>query len=249
MEILDIRNEQIITFDKGILKVVANSPKASYFKLKYDDFKGNRILYKFNDRMEIVETYTNGVFNCNIEHKIIQIRDKDAIADSIYYHKETGSTIKYEKTFLFEYGKSYQKELVDKYIASFGNRVVFEGWGYVIDDDFAVDEHGTAYVKGNPSSCLNRINRFDGDGWLHLCLVVGNNNNALDDITVRTDVGMITLGGKSLTTIAKILYIMNPDMNDSVFIQQLPIEVKNRLVKRLEQNAKNSDTEKVSEKT
>ena len=221
-KIISVRDDHILVYKEGTVQTKIND---SYNKLKYGKYDGNRIFYKYDDGMSIQETYDDRIFNCEYSGMKMQIRRADELCDVITCRDQTG----YIELFKDCYYETHREELLmDMVRDSFGNRVVMRDRRrndvkdkeynpldlssgnkiIVIDDRFMIDQHATAHFLAG------RRNR-----WEHLCIVVPA---GLRSKGIKTDIGIIKLDSKILEILAKINFLLYPNIKDNVFMTQLP---------------------------
>lgn len=208
--VLEERKDLIVLILHGKVQTMPLTP---YTEVKYKHFNGNRIAYRFNNEMAVQETYDDGIFNCAYKTAQMQIRRRNAIADSVLQHYRCGSTEAYERLFLQEYAERNYIDLLKFLLAGYRQRLRFEensGDGAIyIDGSFKVDRHGNAYVK-------------DGTEYRSICIVVQGN---LFETSVETPIGRVSLDEKALTILAKTMFLLNPNIEDEVFRRQMPPQV------------------------
>ena len=68
-------------------------------------------------------------------------------------------------------------------------------------------------------------------GWKFLCTVAQGH---LSNITISTKIGTIELKSKELEIMGKIGFLLSPDINDNVFLHQLPENLQNVLKAEVE---------------
>ena len=226
-EIIAERDDHILVYKDGTVITKIND---SYNKLKYSSYNGNRIYYKFDDKNEIHETYDDRIFNCMCNGQRMQIRDADGLCDVI----KTEDMVGFVELFKDHYYKEHRDELLRELIeGSFKGRVEMKKHlahgvkdkGYnpkelmeagkhnivVVDGRFMVDEHGTAHT----------LRTYGGkrDKWDHLCIVVKGH---MRQRGIKTEVGVIQLDSQLLQILAKVNFLLNPDIKDKIFMGQLP---------------------------
>jgi hypothetical protein len=208
--ILEERKDLIVLILHGKVQTVSLTP---YTEVKYKHFNGNRIAYRFNNEMAVQETYDDGIFNCTYKTAQMQIRKRNAIADSVLQHYRCGSTEAYERLFLQEYAERNYIDLLKFLLAGYRQRLRFEensGDGAIyIDGSFKVDRHGNAYVK-------------DGNEYRSICIVVQGN---LFETSAETPIGRVSLDEKALTILAKTMFLLDPNIEDEVFRRQIPSQI------------------------
>jgi hypothetical protein len=209
--ILEERKDMFVLLFNGKVQTM---PLTSYTEVKYKHFNGNRIAYRFNEEMEVQETYDDGIFNCTYKTAQIQIRKRDAIAEAILQHYRCGSTSTYERLFQLEYADRNCIELLKFMLAGYRQRLRFEEksndeGAIYIDNNFKVDRHGNAYVK-------------DGHEYRAICIVV---QGSLSETGVETPIGRVSLDETALTILAKTMFLLNPNQEDEVFRRQVPSQI------------------------
>jgi hypothetical protein len=208
-QIIAERDNTLILFESGKVKTV---PNTLYNQVKYRDFKGDRIFYKFDDNMYVQETFDNGIFNAFIKKETIQIRDSISLCESIIEHKKSNDTDLYNKLFKKLYVVQHKEKIMKEMMIVFGDRVrtvndTVKGHSrYIVDDRFMVDDHGVSYYKD------------DKGHWKNLCTVAQGN---LSKMSISTAIGDIELESTELTIMGKIGFLLAPDINDHVFLHQL----------------------------
>jgi hypothetical protein len=208
--ILEERKDMFVLIVNGKVQTVPLTP---YTEVKYKHFNGNRIAYRFNEEMEIQETYDDGIFNCSYKTAQIQIRRRDAIAEAILRHYKCGSMSAYERLFLQEYADRNCIDLLKFMLAGYRQRLRFEeksnDEAIYIEDNFKVDRHGNAYVK-------------DDREYRRICIVV---KGSLSETGVETPIGRVSLDETALTILAKTMFLLNPNLEDEVFRRQMPSQM------------------------
>lgn len=214
--ILEKRKDLLIVRNKaGMIETV---PTTQYYLIKYESYEGNRIIYKLDDDRTITETYNDGIFNCTFKKHLIQIRKREDIALSIAEHAKNKSTSMYDNIFSEEYTKIHRDEILDSFFTHQQDRVMRHGDIVKIDDTFYVDSHGTAHVWNEQS---NR--------WSILCIVV---SKTTENLTIVTDSGDIKIDETMQSVLAKVQFLLHPNMTDDVFTNQLPKDILERLRKQ-----------------
>jgi len=208
-QIIAERDNTLILFESGKVKTV---PNTLYNQVKYRDFKGDRIFYKFDDNMYVQETFDNGIFNAFIKKETIQIRDSISLCESIIEHKKSNDTDLYNKLFKKLYVVQHKEKIMKEMMIVFGDRVktvndTVKGHSrYIVDDRFMVDDHGVSYYKD------------DKGHWKNLCTVAQGN---LSKMSISTAIGDIELESTELTIMGKVGFLLAPDVTDHVFLHQL----------------------------
>ena len=91
--------------------------------------------------------------------------------------------------------------------------------GYVIDGIFMVDNKGTSFYRRNRPT-------VDGNNWEFLCTVA---QKGVRKVNIETEIGLLELDGTCMTILAKIGFFCNPNIEDRVFMNQLPDKIQKLL--------------------
>lgn len=209
MAILDSDYSTLTIIDNGKIK---NRNLNEYNILKYGKFNGQRIIVKLSDKCEIVETFNEGIFNVYYGKLSMQIRDTlelcrrisfcidnkvdDPIKELLAKNKKDELNLSYLQEFLSQY---------DKHIEFIDDKIV-------INKIFAVDKNGQAYFNDNGE-------------FRRLCIVVGN-IPALKMQVSDNDLGEHEIDFKTKEILMKVLFLLFPDITDSVFFNQLSNDIK-----------------------
>lgn len=222
MKLLAKRKNVYVVEDKGKVKTILND---KYNEVKLEHYNGERIFYDFGNGLKVQETYDERIFNCYKNDVIINIRDGGKIAEFILDKNATG----YSEYFTSHYYQQHKSEFMDKIIESYGDRVVKVEDGYIVDDLFKVNNQGSSYFfsetdKGhwdNQQEVLVHGEHAKGrDGnWHFLCTVA---QGKFLKMSIDSEIGALELDETTMTIIAKINFLLNPNTNDSVFMNQLP---------------------------
>jgi hypothetical protein len=221
-KIIAERDNSLILFESGKVKTV---PNTLYNQVKYRDYKGDRIIYHFDNETYVQETFDDGIFNCFMSEETIQIRDSVGISEAINAHKKNNQDKSFDKLFKKLYFIEKKTELMAEMINVFGERVVTKthkqkgSTYYIIDDRFMVDDVGVSHFKN------------DRGVWKFLCTVAQGN---LSKMTIQTKIGEIELGSTELTIMGKIGFLLSPDITDGVFFEQLSDKMKSVLKAEIE---------------
>lgn len=198
-QFLDERDGLYIVMNNGKVNTIT---KDDYMELKLKHYNGNRIFYEFSNDVYIQETFDDRIFNCHYKNAVINIRDSIKLAQFIRDKNEAG----YVELFKEHFTAIHRTELLDSIVKTFGNRIVKEKDGYIVDDIFKVDMKGTSYFKNSKD-------------WKFLCTVA---QGTIRKFTVPTEIGLLELDSTCMTIIAKIGFFCNPNVEDRVFMNQLP---------------------------
>lgn len=205
---------------------IDSKPKTDYFKLKLIDFDDNRIFYIFKEKyngkhiVKVEETYTDGIFNCYVGTALQQISDAETIAKTIL-NEDLDEFI---ATFKLWQNSYIQKHIIRTMIQELSilSRIQIKDDGdiYIIDDMFLVNKRGNAYSLKNKE-------------WSPLCIVangqhtITDNNSTTDIIVSNSDkTSHEKMNRITQIILAKILFLLYPNPDDSVFMGQLSPSVK-----------------------
>ena len=204
--IRSVRDDHLVVYYNGKIMTKIND---SYNNLKYGKYDGNRIFYKFSDEAEVQETYDDRIFNCTYKGETMQVRKSENICEAINNDNLDDYAIVFKETYYAIHKIELITDLVKR---SYGERVKLrDDNSFVVDDRFMVDDKATAHYgkrtyKGN-------------EHWEFLCIVVKGRPRKK---AIKTKIGLVELDEKLLEILAKINFLINPTMTDSVFTSQLP---------------------------
>lgn len=211
--LLEDREDQIIIQDSN--GNIDTKPKTEYFIMKYADFDGDRIFYQFNTESWIQETYNDGIFNLIYKNERMQLRDANKICFCINFHKFNKNSVHafkpFEELFKKNYAEKLETDVLKSILKPFEHRLKFLNDGIEIDERFYINKNAQAHSKKNGI-------------WESLCIVaygVGSN----DSFDIDSVIGNIEINSKSLQIIAKVMFLLKPNLTDSVFTSQLSKEI------------------------
>ena len=210
--IRSVRDDHLVVYFNGKIMTKIND---QYNNLKYGQYEGERIHFEFNDEAKVDETYDDRIFNCTYKDETMQVRKSEDICNAINNKNLDDYAIVFKKT----YYEIHRIELITDLVKrSYGERVKLKNDNtFVIDDRFKVDDKATAYhiKKGQ-----NHKHTMDNDKrWEFLCIVVKGKPRKKG---IKTKIGIVELDEKLLEILAKINFLINPNMTDTVFTSQLP---------------------------
>ena len=169
-----------------------------------------RITWNF-DSGSAQETYDKKIFNIQFNGKRFQLRElqADKLCDIILNNDNNG--------FLTLAGEAYQeenqRELIELLLSPFLDRLKIHKRGVYIDGIFKVAWDGTAYARSSLYRRGEGISKFS-----HLCIVP---KGLVREQKINTPMGVMTLNPVLQTIISKIVFLLNPNMEDKVFTNQL----------------------------
>ena len=192
-------------------------PNTPYNLLKVEVFEGKQISYTFNDKIDVKETFDDGIFNCMLDGESLQCRKANRMARAITTHQETGDLKPVQSLFIDELKAPYQVKAVNEFLKPFmtSKRVVTHDKGYIIDERFYIDNNAKVYILKN-------------NEWAGICVVV---KNTLIPFEIDTPVGSFQVESRAIEVLSKIIFLLKPDMNDTVFVEQLTTDVREQLMR------------------
>lgn len=233
--ILEDRADLLVLLAGGQVVTAAKTP---YAELKYRHFAGNRILYRFEDGMEVQETYNDGIFNCTYGSIHLQARSRDRVAEAVLRHHATGDTSAYAQLVAQEYGRVAQNLLLRHMLGGYRERVsimeekaegAVEEMQVIVDGGlFMVDAHGNAHVR-------------EGISYKRICVVAqgaSRDTTAIANPSIETPFGPVQMDETTMTVLAKTVFLLAPNLKDRVFVRQLPSEVMATLKARADNKRK-----------
>ena len=139
----------------------------------------------------------------------MQVRKSENICKAI----NNASLDDYAIVFKETYYEIHKIELITDLVKrSYGERVKLMNDNiFVIDDRFMVDSKGTAHY--------GKKGKHTDKRWEFLCIVVKGRPRKK---AIKTKIGLVELDEKLLEILAKINFLINPNMTDSIFTSQLP---------------------------
>lgn len=187
---------------------ISHQNRTKYFELKYIKFNGQRITHDFGGGLKVEETYDDAIFNAHIGEKTIQISDGEKIAEAVLANDPSI----YSDLFNEWYNIAVKTEIIKTLFRMYPHRINMKAMPgcYIVDDIFMVDDHGKAHVMNNGR-------------WDFLCIVASGNNNG-QRITLP-GIGDMEITSVTMVIIAKIMFLLNPNSKDMVFMNQLPQDV------------------------
>jgi hypothetical protein len=207
----------ILNSDQNSLLIVDDNSKLlirnlnEYTILKYKHYNGKRINLKIGN-IQVIETYNDGIFNVivtneNNDQLKFQIHDKIEFCKRILFNDE-----KLIKDFINESKKDdINQQFLIKSLSAFFDKLKFLKDGIEINEIFKIDNNGQAYFKNN-------------NNWNFLCIVAVNHKNFkyIDDIGL----GNIEIDFRTMEILHKTLFLLNPNLDDGIFMNQLPLKLK-----------------------
>ena len=212
MKILEIRDELVITEVNGSITTRPNTP---YYALKYGTFGNERITYTFDVDCFIKETYDDRIFNCWCDGQRLQLRQDlaDSLAICITKAQKYGSPTPYRELFNSAYSENVDSDILATYLNHY-KHVKQTDEGFEIYGVYKIDYKGNAYLK-----------IVEGSGWNSLCIVMkhSGNSSSADGGQLEDSVGnMRKVGAITMTVIAKVLFLLDPESQEKGFLKQLP---------------------------
>lgn len=224
MKLLAKRKNVYLVEEKGKIKTVIND---KYTEIKLEQFDGNRIFFEFGNGLKVQETYDERIFNCYKDDIVINIRDGNKIAEFI----ADGNASGYEEYFKEHYYRQHRTEFLNKMIETYGDRVMKIKDGYIVDGIYKVNNQGSSYYLAEEHQ--GKFDNYIGqhvhgevveshDDWHFLCTVA---QGKFIEMTIDSEIGALELDEATITILAKINFLMNPNVDDSTFMNQLPAKM------------------------
>ena len=135
----------------------------------------------------------------------MQIRDKIELCKRIKFNDEKYiiELLKNEKQ--NEFNTNFLLQALNCYL----DQLKFDQDEIIINGLFSVDKNAQAYY-------------LDNNIKSRLCIVASN----LQILEYNTILGKININSRTLEIIHKVLFLLNPNLNDSVFMNQLPKNIR-----------------------
>ena len=212
--IIDNDYNTLTVLDKDKKLLIRNINE--YTLLKYKDFGGELIKVKLSDNVTVEETVNNeGVFNITVGKHKLQTRNKIEIAKRLKFCMTNKTTEPIIELLRDELTDEINKEFFRNALKPFGDRIEFlDDDSILIDDLFKVDKNGQAYVRKGK------------DDFKVICIVAGDPKFKHH---INHSLGTFKIDFRTTEIYFKTLFLLFPDINDKVFYDQLPAQVKKRL--------------------
>lgn len=212
MKILEIRDELVIAEVNGNVTTRPNTP---YYAMKFGKYENKRIAYTFDDTCFIQETYDDRIFNCWCDGERLQLRQDlaDSLMGSITKAEMYRNVMSYRDLFTAAFNENTDTEILHVYLKHYKDVKQVED-GFVIYGIYKIDYKGNAYLK-----------RVEGDGWNSLCIVMqhSGHSSAAESGELEDSLGnMRKVGAITMTIIAKVLFLLDPESQEKGFLRQLP---------------------------
>jgi hypothetical protein len=163
------------------------------------------------------------IFNISLNGKTITTRPNmaDAVVKSF-----TDTNSLYEIFDKYNNNK-YNIQLLKGVLEKHGDRIRILPSGFVIDDIFLVDRTGVCWIWNSDKQEADRTHRTNlGSGAV--CIVVDKTQR----LKLKTSNGLVEIDEMGYIILSKIEFLMDPNLNDTVFTHQIPKKV----LKILERN-------------
>jgi len=187
-----------------------------YNILKYQDFKGNRIIIDLDKDTNITETFDEGIFNISHKGTKMQLRNKIEIAKRVKFCMDNDTIEPIKELLLNNIESEIKDSLLDRWLMPFHERLEVGKKEIIIDKIFKVDMNGQAY------------NLRSKNNWSHLC-IVASQTGQLNRI-IKHDLGKVKIDFRTMEIYNKVLFLLFPNLKDTVFTGQLSPQTK-RLIK------------------
>ena len=189
--------------------------------MRFYDYNNRRINYIFDSDMYIMETFDQRIFNAWCRGMRFQLRQdlSDRVVNAIKEHRETGNPEPYLELFDYATKETPFWDILHKYLDHYED-VEKTSLGYVIHGEFLIDNKGNAWVRKEEAN-------MEEDGlyrdWNSLCIVMQGHAEMADKAWLPDGEGkMSRVNALTMTIITKVMFLINPNMQDSAFTNQLP---------------------------
>ena len=216
MKVLESNKSSIIyKEDTGIVCIVPNTP---YFRLKVLENKNERIKYDNPiEGIEVLETFNGMIFNITLNGQTITTRPN--MADAVV--RSFDNTDELYAIFDKYNNNKYNIKLLKGILSKYGERIKTREQGFVIDDIFLVDRTGVCWLWDAEHNTRDQTHRTNlGSGAV--CIVV----NKTQRLQLQSSEGLVTIDEMGYIILSKIEFLMNPNLEDNVFMSQMPAKVK-----------------------
>lgn len=207
-------NTLTIIDNKGLMKLRNLN---DYTLMKYGQFNGNRIILKLGEDADITETFNDGIFNVRIKTLHTQLRDKEKICFCINHYLQNKDITPLRDLLRDKFQTSVDINLLHSFLFRFEQRLKYTDKAMIIDDRFKVDHVGQAYF-------YNRNTK----SWTNLCIVATGNLDNVFEIHDKI-LGKFKSNYKTLEIISKVFFLLNPNISDKVFYNQLDKQTQEEL--------------------
>ena len=225
MKIIETNKSSIIYKEEvtGIVSIVPNTP---YFKMKILECKGERIRKDIPiEGVEILETFNGMIFNISLNGVTITTRPN--MADAVV---ESFDDIEKIYDIFDKYNNNkYNMSLLSGVLSKYGDRIKTVDAGFVIDDIFLLDRTGVAWFWNAHANNKNQDVRTNlGSGAI--CIVV----NKTQKIKIQNGNKLIEIDQMGYIILSKIDFLLNPNLEDNVFMHQMPKRIQTILKRNAE---------------
>jgi len=224
MKILEENKSHIIyKEDNGVVSIV---PNTSYINMKVIECKNDRIRFDIPiEGIEIIETFNGMIFNISLNGQTITTRPNmaDAVVESFT------DTDKIYKIFDDYNNNKYNLKLLHGVLEKYGDRIRTVPDGFVIDNVFLVDRTGVCWLWDDVGKARDKTHRTNlGSGAI--CIVV----NKTQRLKLQTNAGLVEIDEMGYIILSKIDFLMNPNLDDTVFMHQVPKKIQTILQRNKE---------------
>lgn len=212
MKILETNKSHIIyKEDNGIVSIVPNTP---YFNLKIMENKNERIRFDSPiEGIEVLETFNGMIFNISLNGKTITTRPN--MADEVV--QSFNDTNKLYDIFDRYNTQKYNMKLLEGVLSKYKDRIKTNKKGFIIDEIFLVDRTGVCWIWDKEKGDVNKSHRTNlGSGAV--CIVVDKTQK----LRLNSKDGLVEIDEMGYIILSKIEFLLNPNLEDNVFMNQLP---------------------------
>lgn len=264
INIFEIRPSHIYYKDSsGDVIVRPNNPYWHSRLIDFDDDRIGNVVdnyglkphpddFDFPETMDVItvqETFNPMIFNITLQVRggiTETITTRQVQANNVTRNLKNFDTLK--RIWIMYDSIVVETELLDTILKQYNGRVVFyedeSDQGYVIDDIFFVSSKGTAYVwkKSIKQGGESQSNLPNGNTTRSICIVMQDYNAR--DTTIKTAGGTVKLDPKGFEVLSKIAFLLNPNLKDKTFMDQVPEETK-QILRRQDPTIKTQTQERL----
>lgn len=227
MRVLEVRDEQVIC---QVGNKITTRPNSPYYSLRYFHYDGQQIGYIFSDDCYVRETFDDRIFNCWCKGVRFQLRQElsENLAKAIKNHMEFGNLQEYVDLFQIAWEEEPDWPMLDVYLNNVEG-VERTNIGFVVNQSFLIDFKGNAWVRDEEAEEKRNHVFADQktspmDGWTSLCIVMqdsGHSYKATEGQLVDNAGNLQKASSLTMTIITKIIFLLNPNLDDTAFTGQL----------------------------
>ncbi len=181
-----------------------------YNLLKYEKYNGDRIIAELDKDTSVIETFDDGIFNVKYKSVSMQLKDKIEVAKRLKYCLENNTTEPIKELLQKNIKDKIEMEFLDKMLFAFKDRIKINDHNILINNDmFRINKDGQAFY-------------LNGGEYRSLCIVASKTAQ----ISYNHDLGDVKINFRTIEIYSKVLFLLFPNVKDTVFMNQLPDDLK-----------------------